>query len=74
MRLASVVRKSILRFMTLFIRGENDLEQLRMKIEKSVLSENLRDELFEKSDFEALLEEVQTEIPGISTNPRPQTD
>ena len=74
MRLASLVRNSILKFTTLFIRGENDLEQLRTRIEKSVLSENLRDELFEKSDFEALMEEVQTEIPGISTNPRPPTN
>lgn len=58
--LASLVRRSILRFMSIYLRGENDLERLRRDLQRAALDEHLRDDLLSRGDFEALIDDSQT--------------
>ncbi len=44
-RLLSIVRRSILRFMTLYIKGEKNLEDVRKLLQKSIFDEDAREDL-----------------------------
>lgn len=52
--LMSIVRRSVLKFLTLFLRGEDGLDKVRKDLEKAVLDETFRTEFIEKADFESL--------------------
>jgi hypothetical protein len=54
-KLASLVRKSILRLLAMYLQGENDLKNLREQFQKAAFDEALRNELLRKGDIEALL-------------------
>ncbi|MGP0594109.1 hypothetical protein ACTRXD_16425 [Nitrospira sp. T9] len=54
-KLISIVRNSILRFVALLLRGENDLIKVRKDIERAILDETFRCEFLEKTDYESLL-------------------
>ncbi len=56
-KLYSVVRKSIVGFMCLYLRGHRDLKDVRRKLENSILDEHEREVLLE-----------QTKLEGISFN------
>lgn len=62
-KLASLVRKSILRLLAMYLQGENDLKSLRGQFQKAALDEVLRDELLRKGDIEALIDDSQTSLP-----------
>lgn len=53
--LLSLVRKSILKFMTLYLRGEDDLERVRKHLHEATLDEAVRAELLQKSDYAELI-------------------
>jgi hypothetical protein len=55
-RMASLVRKSILRFLALYLHGESDLEDLRKRFQRAALDEVLRNELLAKADIGAFLD------------------
>lgn len=61
-KLSTLVRKSILRFMALYLQGENNLENLRKSFQMAALDDNLRDELLQKGDYEALIDDSQTSL------------
>ncbi|TKB55130.1 MAG: hypothetical protein E8D50_02780 [Nitrospira sp.] len=52
--LMSIVRRSVLKFLALFLRGEDGLDKVRKDLEKAVLDETFRTEFLEKADFESL--------------------
>jgi hypothetical protein len=52
--LISIVRRSILKFFALYLRGEDDLDKVRKDLGRAVLDETLRTEFLEKADFESL--------------------
>lgn len=56
--LMSLVRRSVLKFLALFLRGEDGLEKVRKDLERAVLDETFRTEFLEKADFESLIEEA----------------
>lgn len=53
--LMSIVRKSVLRFIALYLRGEDGLDKIRKDLERAVLDETFRSEFLENADFESLL-------------------
>jgi hypothetical protein len=61
-RLASLVRKSILRFIALYLRGERDLEELRSNLQKAAFDEGLRNNLLANAEFEAFIDDRQTSL------------
>lgn len=75
-RLASLIRKSILRFMALYLKGERDLEGLRSNLQKAAFDEGLRNELLAKADFEAFNADSQTSLLSATdlTGKENQTD
>ncbi len=85
-RLASLVRTSILRFIALYLRGENDLEELRKQLQKAAFDEQLRNDLIERADFEAFIDDTQTSLlpdsniepageqPGVASEPPSSSD
>jgi hypothetical protein len=54
-KLLSIVRISILKFVVLFLQGENDLSKVRKDIERAILDESFRCEFLEKVDFDSFL-------------------
>lgn len=58
-RLLSIVRRSILKFLALLLRGENNLNTVRKDIEKAILDEIFRWEFLERADYESLLRSDQ---------------
>jgi len=52
--LISIVRRSILKFFALYLRGEDDLDKVRKDLGRAVLDETFRTEFLEKADFESL--------------------
>lgn len=67
-KLSTLVRTSILRFMALFLQGENNLENLRKSLQMAALDESLRDELLHKGDYEALINDSQTSLLPMVEN------
>jgi hypothetical protein len=61
-KLASLVRKSILRVMAIYLRGESDLKNLREQFQKAALDEVLRDELLTKGNIDALINDTIGDI------------
>ncbi len=53
--LMSIVRRSVLKFLALYLRGEDGLDKVRKDLERAVLDETFRTEFLEKADFESLL-------------------
>lgn len=66
-RLASLVRNSILNFVTMFLRGENNLDKLRGTLQKAALDENLRNTLLSEMDLETFMNASKSP----ATNPSP---
>ncbi|MCX5721531.1 MAG: HEPN domain-containing protein [Nitrospirae bacterium] len=58
-QLASLVRKSILRLLTMYLQGDNDLEILRKNLQKAALDEGLRNELLRKGDYKEFMDDSQ---------------
>ncbi|WP_454061887.1 hypothetical protein [Candidatus Nitrospira salsa] len=56
LRLISLVRQSILKFLTLYVSGETDIKKVRKDIENAILDSDFRSEFLEKADFERFLE------------------
>ena len=52
--LMSILRKSVLKFLALFLRREDGLDKVRKDLEKAVLDETFRTEFLKKADFESL--------------------
>ena len=52
--LLSIVRRSVLKFLALYLGGEDGLDKVRKDLEKAVLDETFRTEFLEKADFESL--------------------
>lgn len=52
--LMSIVRRSVLTFLALNLRGEDGLDKVRKDLEKAVLDEHFRVEFLEKANFESL--------------------
>lgn len=59
LRLASIVRKSILKMLAIYLKGENDLDKVRVRIQHAVFSESERDKLLVDADIAALIENSQ---------------
>lgn len=55
LKLISIVRLSILKFLALFLRGETKIEKIRTDLQRAVLDEFFRSEFLEKADMESLL-------------------
>lgn len=53
--LMSIVRRSVLKFLALLLKGENDLDKVRKDLARAVLDDAFREEFVEKADFESLL-------------------
>jgi hypothetical protein len=53
--LMSIVRRSVLKFLALFLKGEDGLDKVRKDLERAILDETFRTEFLEKADFESLL-------------------
>jgi len=62
-RLASIVRNSILRFLAMYLRGENNLEELRRQIQRAALDNVLLGDLLRNGDIETLIHESLTALP-----------
>jgi hypothetical protein len=58
-RLCGVVRRSILRFITLFVHGENVLENVRRTLQSAVLNPDTLEKLHEDSDYDSLLRTIE---------------
>jgi hypothetical protein len=56
---ASIVRRGILRFLVLYLRGENDRDAILGYLESAALSETMGDGLRRRSDVMSLLNEVR---------------
>jgi hypothetical protein len=54
-QLASLVRNSILKFLSMFLRGENDLDKLRKTFQRAALDDNLRNTLLSSMEIKAFL-------------------
>lgn len=61
-KLASLVRRSILRLLAMYLRGENDLESLRKKFQRAALDEVVRDQLLRNGDIETFIDDSQTSL------------
>lgn len=61
-KLSSLVRKSMLRLLAIYLQGENDLENLRKNMQKAALDEALRNELLIKGDFRAFIDDSQASL------------
>jgi len=55
-KLLSIVRRSILKFLALYLRDEQGLDKVRKDLERAILDETFRQEFLEKADYETLLE------------------
>ena len=55
--LMSIVRRSVLNFLALYLRGEEGLDKVRKDLERAVLDETFRTDFLEKANFETLLKE-----------------
>ena len=55
--LMSIVRRSILKFIALYLREENGLDKVRKDLERAILDETFRGDFLGKADFESLLVE-----------------
>lgn len=55
--LLSIVRRSTLKFLALYLRGEQNLDKVRKDLEKAILDETFRVGFLEKTDYESLLTE-----------------
>jgi len=49
-RLLSIVRRSILRFLTLYIKGEKNLEDVRQLLQKAIFDEGARQDLMQRAN------------------------
>ncbi|MEO7859466.1 MAG: hypothetical protein ABIU05_03320 [Nitrospirales bacterium] len=54
LRLLSLVRQSILKFLTLYIKGEDNLESVRRSLQEAVFDEDVRETLRDNSDPQKL--------------------
>lgn len=69
-KLASLVRRSILRLLAMYVRGENDIENLRKDFQKAALDEVLRNRLLSNGDIETLIDDSQaTSIADQAVEP-----
>jgi hypothetical protein len=64
-QLASLVRKSILRLLTMYLQGDNDLDLLRKSLQKAALDEDLRNELLRKGDYKEFIDDSQGLLPSL---------
>lgn len=55
--LISIVRKSMLKFIALYLRKEEGLDKVRKDLERAILDESFRHDFLRKADFESLLRE-----------------
>jgi hypothetical protein len=57
-KLSSLVRDSILKFLSKYLKGENNLDALRKSLQKAALDEHLRNTLLNTMDIETLVDPV----------------
>lgn len=55
-KLLSLVRRSILKFLTLYLRGEDNLEKVRQSLQEAILDEDLRRTLLQRADPTDMIE------------------
>jgi len=58
--LMSIVRRSLLKFIALYLRGGEALDKVRKDLERAILDESFRADFLQKADFESFLMEEST--------------